>query len=182
MYKLGIPAGTEWVEHIHPASYQLQAIEGGTRLFAGVPGGEPAIFRQLVASLTPPFFLLYILHTPRGEGEPGRYQSPAIDIDTFNGFMDEFGSFLSKDARFDIWAHSPAENATVVWDRHNEVFGYGPLPRFELVLKGLGFSEGGGASVVAHQHCYHEAFDAQAARLLTTFDWSRSPLQEQDEQ
>jgi hypothetical protein len=183
MHKLGHLDGGEWVAHSHAAVYQLPgAPDESQRVVAGVPGGDPEVFGRLVESLASPFHLLYVLHTPRGEGPAGRYQSPAIDGAEFRQFLAKFSGYLSGDARFDLWAHSPAENATVVWDRHNQVFAYGPLSRYELVLKGLGFAHGRVCVPSPHQHFYRAEFDSAAALVLEAFDWSHTPLREGDEQ
>jgi len=183
MYKLGHLVSGLWVEHAHPAVFRLPATdEESPRVVAGVPQGDPEVFARLTACLEPPYHLLYVLHTPRGEGAAGRYQSPPLGHAELRAFMAEFGAFLARDARFDLWAHSPAENATVVWDRHNQLFGYGPLDRFAAELRALGFVPGEPEVAAPHEHHYHAGFDAQAAALLRAFDWSFSPLRAEDEQ
>ncbi len=182
MFKLGHLDADKWMEHIHPATYRLPSPDSSQRIVAGVPHSDPAIFHQLVASLEPPYHLLYVLHTPRSEGESGRYQSPPISKTELEWFLTEFGEFLSLDSRFDLWAHSPAENATVIWDRHNQIFAYGPITRFEQELRSLGFVQGECCIPVPHEHHFHRVLDEQAKRLLNAFAWSRSPLQAADEQ
>jgi hypothetical protein len=183
MYKLGRLEADHWVEHSFPAVYRLpKAAERAQRLVAGVPGGDPEVFVRLVTCLEPPYYLLYVLHTPRGEGQPGRYQSPELSLSQFQAFILQFKAFLAQDARFDIWAHSPTEQATVVWDRHNQVLAYGPLARFESQLRTLGFSLGSPEVPVPHEHHYRAELDSLATELLRTFDWSYSPLQPEDEQ
>jgi hypothetical protein len=34
-----------------------------------------------------------------------------------------------------LWIHSPEAGATVVWDRHDLLYAYGPLERIGAVLK-----------------------------------------------
>jgi hypothetical protein len=183
MYKLALLESGNWVEHIYPAVYHLpESDQEIPSLVAGVPNGNPEVFGKLVESLKPPYFLLYILHTPRGEGSPGRYQSPLVSTQEFQEFMARFGPYFSGDARFDLWAYSPAEDATVVWDRHNQIFAYGPLDRFEEVLQGLGFNAGTPCIPVPHAHAYREEYDPQAALVLHAFEWSCSPLHEEDRQ
>lgn len=105
----------DWREHIYPARFALEQSSVGTpRVAASVPAGDPAVFECLVGCLEPPYFLLYVLHTPRGEGEAGRYQSPEVSREEFRAFTAHFGDYLTADARFDLWAHSPLEQATVV--------------------------------------------------------------------
>lgn len=86
--------------------------------------------------------MLYVLHTPRGEASAGRYQSPAMSRREFTSLVERFEAFLCSDSRFDLWVHSPSEHATVVLDRHNQLFAYGPLDRFTDVLLGFGYEQG----------------------------------------
>lgn len=183
MYKLGHLQDGKWNEHVHAAEYHLPiSAKDIQRVVAGVPRGNPEVFTKLVLALQHPYHLLYVLHTPRGEGQAGRYQSSPIDETELQGFLSEFGRFLAQDARFDLWAHSPSENATVVWDRHNRIFAYGPISRFEQTLLALGFTHGEPGVPAPHAHHYRAEFDLDAGRLLGAFEWSYSPLQAEDEQ
>ena len=183
VYKLGYQIEGTWIEHNHAAVFMLpENFDVSQRIVAGVPHGNPEVFLRLTETLEPPYFLLYVLHTPRGEGEPGRYQSPELSAQDLQEFFLEFGEFLSQDARFDIWAYSPAEQASVIWDRHNQIFAYGPLVRFEMALRDFGFSEGIVAIPVPHEHHYRSELDEVAGRVLRAFDWSYSPLRQEDEQ
>ena len=183
MYKLGHLVDASWTEHCYPRTFMLPASpEVSQRIVAGVPFGDPQIFLHLVAALKPPMLLLYVLHTPRGEGEPGRYQSPPLSMDEIQDFFAACGNYLSQDARFDMWAYSPSEQASVIWDRHNQIFAYGPLRRFEAELRALGFSQGIVSVPAPHEHHYHSEFDTTAKRVLRFFEWSYSPLQDEDEQ
>lgn len=183
MHKLSRCDGPEWSEHIHRAQYALPAADSDPPcLRAGIPRGDPAIFERLVTSLTPPYFVLYVLHTPRGEGEPGRYQSPELAPAEFREFIARFAPYLAGDSRFDVWAHSPGEDATVVWDRHDELFAYGPIDRYVRELQALGFVPGTVDVPVPHVHHYREELDAPAAEILGALPWHRTPLQPADEQ
>lgn len=132
--------------------------------------------------MSPPYYLLYLLHTPRGEAEPGRYQSPPLSLDELKGFLARFAAFFRADARFDLWAHSPQDDATVVWDRHNLLFGYGPVNRFAEALLSLGFTHGVPQVPVPHEHHYRSEFDHLARDVVAAFDWSVSALSPEDEQ
>jgi hypothetical protein len=182
MYKLSHFDGDQWKEHSHPPLYEIEPCGDAERIRAGVPSGESEPFERLVRAMEPPYLLLYVLHTPRGEAEPGRYQSGAITSEEFRSFMARFASYLSGDARFDIWAYSPEDAATVVWDRHNQLFAYGPLDRFTGELQSLGFSRGVSTVPDPHQHHYRPELDLQAAELLASLEWRCSPLREEDEQ
>lgn len=183
MHKLSHQSGDAWVEHSHPATFKIETTSSGSERFvAGVPAGDPTILERLVESIEPPYFLLYVLHTPRGEGQAGRYQSPSLSLSEFQSFLERYSTFLSGDARFDIWAHSPSENATVVWDRHNLIYAYGSTERFAMALRKLGFEQGTPNVTFPHQHHYRAELDADAASVLKAFEWRYSPLHPEDEQ
>jgi hypothetical protein len=183
MYKLGRLEGDRWVEHSYPPVYRLPETPDELQcLVAGVPDGNPEVFSRLVKCLKPPYELLYVLHTPRGEGEAGRYQSPELSLAQFQAFVSQFSALLTQDARFDIWARSSSDSATVVWDRHNQLFAYGPLPRFASELQLLGFSAGNPEVPVPHAHHYHDELDPLAEEVLRAFEWAYSPLRKGDEQ
>nr|WP_295943761.1 hypothetical protein [uncultured Acidovorax sp.] len=182
MHKLSYAVADGWAPHSHAAAYSVVRLEHGERVLAGIPNGESAAFVGLVSNLEPPYFLLYVLHTPRGEGEPGRYQNPALSQEEFLGFVRRFSSYLSSDARFDLWAHSAASQGTVVWDRHNQLFAYGPLAKYCSLLDELGFVHGDAAISFPHQHHYRKEFDDDAKELLGNWPWTYSPLRPEDEQ
>ena len=183
MFKLEWLNNDAWEEYSHPPVYAVAPAGGGEeRLRSTAPGSDPLVFQKLSALLTPPFLLLYVLHTPRSEGESGRYQSPEIGREELDDFLARFGDFLRDDARFDLWLHSPADQATIVWDRHNLIWGYGPVDEMVRTLRALGFHEGEPAIPSPHGHRYHADYDADARALLDSMDWSHSPLQPEDEQ
>lgn len=182
MHKLSHRPAEGWVPHSFEAIYTVAQMGEGERISAGIPSGNSSAFVRLVSCLEPPYLLLYVLHTPRGEAAAGRYQSPPIQMQDLSEFIARFGAFLCADARFDIWAHSPSERATVAWDRHNQIFAYGPLERFVLELKALGFVEGEASVSFAHAHHYRQEFDEDARELLKAFNWSYSELRAEDKQ
>lgn len=177
MYRLGHLVNGEWLAHSYPPVF-----EAGDRIVAGVPGSDPSIFARMVECMEPPYYLLYVLHSPRGEAEAGRYQSDALSLSEVKGFLAQFGAFLSGDARFDIWAHSPSDNGTVVWDRHDQLFAYGPIEQFSAALQSLGFTAGSPLVPVPHEHHYRAELDHFARDIMSSFNWSYSPLRPEDEQ
>ena len=182
MHKLSHLVGGEWVEHSFPPIFEISGQGESHRLLAGAPSGQSEPFERIALCLQPPYYLLYVLHTPRGEGEPGRYQSGQLSADECREFISKFGSYLAVDARFDLWLHSPSENATVVWDRHNHLYAYGPLARFASELRALGFAEGVLPPLGAHQHHYRSECDARAMELLSFTTWRHSALRPEDDQ
>lgn len=183
MHKLAIQRGDLWVEYSHPPEYRMEITSSGSdRIVAGVPAGDSVVIKRLTAELPAPFFLLYILHTPRGEGEPGRYQSQEIDHAGLDKFLSSYGAFLSGDARHDLWIYSPDIEATIVWDRHNLLYAYGPVDEFIQALRAMGFREGNPNVSFDHIHYYREEFDSDAKSLLSALPWAYSPLRPEDEQ
>jgi hypothetical protein len=177
MYRLGHLVNSEWRAHSYAPIFKIDE-----RIVAGVPNGDPAVIEALVECLAPPFYLLYILHTSREEGQEGRYQSPALARSEVKQFLARFGPFFSADSRFDLWVHSPSDKATVVWDRHNQLFAYGPIEQFASALYSLGFSSGSPQVPVPHEHHYRQEFDHLAKDLLVAIEWTFSPLRPEDEQ
>jgi hypothetical protein len=183
MSKLFHCVDDQWVEHSHPPIFHLHESDSGTpRVAATAPGGDPMILRSLADCLAPPFILLYVLHTSRGEGETGRYQSPDLSRAQLHGFLDHFADYLQNDSRFDLWVHSPDDRAVVVWDRHNLIWAYGPTDCFIALLRRLGFHEGSPSVDFEHEHHYRPAYDGDAKALLGAFNWHRTPLRPEDEQ
>lgn len=179
LQKLHHIVGDESSPYTHPAVYRLTP---GQSIVAGLPGGDVEVFIALIDRLDGPFHLLYVLHTPRGEAEHGRYQSSRIDKADVLRWLRRFADYLRADSRFDLWAHSPDDNATLVWDRHNRLFAYGPLDDFDAALRGRGFVEGDAIIPSPHEHHYRTVCDAEARTLIASQDWSWSPLRPEDEQ
>lgn len=183
MHKIEWQSEGEWVPHSFAPVCEIESTSLQTeRLVAGVPGGDATVVLKLVECLTPPLFVLYVLHTPRGEGNPGRYQSPSLEADTFQSFISRFSNFFAADSRFDLWVHSPSTNGTIVWDRHNLLYGYGPVECFRRTLGSLGFSDGRPNLPSPHSHHYRESFDPDGKAVLAAFPWQYSPLHPEDEQ
>lgn len=165
-------------------AYARRTTTGGTeRLVTTAPQGKATIIEALLSQLEAPFFLLYLLHTPRGgEAEAGRYTSPELSRKEVEEFLHRFATFFQADARFDLWFHSPQSQATLVWDRHNQIYAYGPLGAFEAALTALGFTEGEPELRVPHVHHYRAECDADAKAVIDAFTWRHAPLRPEDEQ
>ena len=141
-----------WVERDSPAVFCREATGGGgKRLWVTLPRDEAFLLFKLVEGLRPPFQLLYVLHTPRGEGEAGRYQSPALSRTQTEDFLRRFEVYFVADARFDLWVRSASSGDVIVWDRHNDLYVYGGLDDIAERLMQLGFQEGSPHSIGPHQ-------------------------------
>lgn len=183
MHKLAVHADDEWVPYSYPPIFTIETTSEQTRrLVTGVPGGDVVVLDKLIECLVAPFYLLYVLHTPRGEGNPGRYQSPLLQNSELRPFLSRYADFFKSDARFDLWVHSPNSNGTLVWDRHNLIYGYGPVECFITALHEIGFSEGMPHIPAPHQHFYRKECDGDAVNILSAFSWKYSPLLPEDEQ
>jgi hypothetical protein len=181
--KLGHLVGGDWLDHVHEPVYAIENRGSGpARLLAGNPKGDSQILSDLAGCMAGPYLMLYVLHTPRGEGQPGRYQSPELSQGELNGFLSDFSTFLAGDARYDLWVHSPSTGGTIVWDRHNLLYGYGPLESFVERLTKLGFIPGTPGIPSPHTHYYRQELDSEAKRFLAALQWTYSPLHPEDEQ
>ena len=182
MSKLDVLHVSEWVPWRFDGSYQLQQTKEPARLVVGPVSAHADIFLSLARALRPPFAFLYILHTPRQAPAGGRFQSPALGLAEVEAFLGQFGPFLAADSRHDLWLRSRPDSATLVWDRHDLLYAYGPLERFEDILAAKGLKPGTPSVPTPHAHNYHEAWDAQEVSILAAFNWAVSDLQEQDRQ
>jgi hypothetical protein len=182
MYKLGYLKDGEWLEHSHRPEFSLPAAGAIQRVQAAAPASDPRVFLALAECLEGPLKLLYVLHTSRGEADLGRYQSPDLSFAELQEFVAEFRSFLTADARFDLWVHSPSQGGTVVWDRHDLLHAYGPLDCYADSLRRLGFTTGNPAIPAPHSHNYHQELDPLARRLMARYPWKHSALRPEDAQ
>ncbi len=182
MHKLLHQVDGTFRPHSFPPVFDETAAGTMRRIHAGQPAGGLEAFESLVAQLEAPLLLLYVLHTPRGEAAAGRYQSREMTLEAVTAFVRRFSAFFRADSRFDLWVHSPSDQATVVLDRHNQLFAYGPLSRFAGALRALGYEQGKVAVDFPHVHQYLPEFDADATALLASLDWSRTDLRPEDEQ
>jgi hypothetical protein len=181
--KVSEQRGDTWVDRDCSPTFAKQTLNSGTeRLAIGLPRSVINTFRLLAGAMSEPFFVLYVLHTPRGEGEPGRYQSEEISHAQLDKFLERFEGFLSGDARHDVWVRSLADGDQIVWTRHNDIFAYGNLAKFIRRLGELGFTNQEPPVLGDHLHHYRPEFDAEAAGVLSAFDWYRTPLRPEDEQ
>lgn len=172
----------DWVPWRQPGTYHVERTTGPVRIVAAPGGRHVEIMLALAAALHDPFAILYVLHTPRGGSKAGRYQSPPIDRAAVNRFFASFGEFLASDGRHDIWLRSFPDEATLVWDRHDLLYAYGPIELLEGVLHSHQLTRGAVSIPSPHAHRYHQGWDEQEHAVLGAFQWIESPLQPQDEE
>jgi len=132
--KINALVGSEERRFEYGSTFSTETAGGQSRLTIGFDHIQDFCVRELATGLAGPFQLLYVLHTTRIGSELGRYESPVLAASEVQGFMDQFGPFLSQDARHDVWLRSHDDNATIVLDRHNLIYAYGPLAAFCLAV------------------------------------------------
>ncbi len=181
--KINALVGSEERRFEYGSTFSTETAGGQSRLTIGFDHIQDFCVRELATGLAGPFQLLYVLHTTRIGSELGRYESPVLAASEVQGFMDRFGPFLSQDARHDIWLRSHDDNATIVLDRHNLIYAYGPLAAFETVLERIGAKSRGLPRVPdPHVHYYHDKWDDTEREVLATLPWTRKPLRDSDVQ
>ena len=179
--KLGIIGSSgESLAYIHPRTYVTEGLNGGgKRLRIGVHGTKT--LRALLSALDEPYWILYLHLVSRTENEAGRYQSDAPwNRDTLERFLDEYRDLLQTDGRCDLWIKSLEGPGLLVYDRHEIVFAYGDLHRFQMILDVEGYTPGEVTIPFPHQHPYRSVNDAAQRRLFAAFEWTRYPLAEAD--
>jgi hypothetical protein len=127
--------------------------------------------------------LLYVLVVPRGNAESGRYQSPEPQTGTaVRSFLTEFSKFFESDGRHNLWIASKSGSEMLIYDRHNVIYAYGPLTAWTQALAADGFNEVPDVRFPSpHSHHYHQRLDLEQDRLITYYDWHRTPSKESDE-
>jgi hypothetical protein len=163
--KLASLKGDMWCPHEHPRSFALEKTVGPARLRVGVQRDSLEPVDLLLPLLREPLLLLYVLHTPRGGSPSGRYQSGPLTQKAVASFLESHRSYLTRDGRHDLWIAS-REGSQLVWDRHDLLYAYGPLERFEATLLSVGYQPGPVDVPSPHRHSYHSEFDGEEEALL----------------
>lgn len=175
--------GELWLAHDYGKVYAIEKTrDGNKRLCIAVSYDGSQVLRTLSRTLKEPFFLLYVLVIFRGGGQDGRYQSGELSHEDLDAMFARYSEFWDSDSRHSIWLRSEADNATLVYDRHNLIYAYGPLERFELVLETFGYTAAPKVPLsFRHQHSYYAEFDSLEQELTSRFADRRSELHPGDE-
>ena len=179
--KFASKQGGQWLAHDFGKVYAHEQTSSSPRLCIAAPFGGTALLRELTLAVAEPFLLLYVLVVPRGRSQPGRYQSDELSRAELDILFEQFGEFWDKDGRHNIWVRS-SDDGMLVYDRHNLIWAYGPLDRFEAHLQELSYRSTALLSLdFVHQHSYHQEFDDLERELTARFGDKRSDLREGDE-
>jgi hypothetical protein len=176
-------AGEKDASHQYHNVFERQRLaDRQERLRIGPSRGHVDLMVELVECLPEPLRLLYILIEPHGDRHrPGRYEAASgMSFEETEAFLREFGDFLQSDGRHHLWVASPG-HGTVIYDRHDMLYAYGPLDRFVSVLRANGLHEGPLVIPVPHRHGHHSEFDEAETRLLSRLQWIQSPLRDGDD-
>lgn len=162
-------------------TWTLQQHSDLERLIISPSDNNVNILLELSQCLPEPFGILYILLVPRVTENTGRFQNPSpSNRDEMESFILHFSEFIEKDGRHELWLISLPISATLVYDRHNVIYAYGPISDFIDILKKKGFTEGKFESIPTHTHYYHSEFDKKELELMSYWDWIYFPLKESD--
>lgn len=175
--------GQLWLAHDYGKVYAIETTAGGNKpLCIAVSEDGSQTLQTLSRSLNGPFFLLYVLVVFRGGGQAGRYQSDELSHEALAAMFARYGEFWDSDGRHSIWLRSETDDATLVYDRHNLIYAYGPLARFESVLETLGYVATSKVSLLfEHEHRYYPEFDGLEQELTVSLASRRSDLHPGDE-
>jgi hypothetical protein len=124
--------------------------------------------------------VLYVLHTSRTGARLARYESPVLEPDELRTFLARYGDFIAQDSRHDLWVAARGGAGTIVWDRHDLVYAYGPLDAYVSILEQGGLREGWPNTNLSHAHYYHAEWDDTERSILREFEWIVSPLHPED--
>lgn len=120
------------IPHHYADTWTREATSGPDRIIIGALSSQTQLMSRLADVVAEPLLILYVLTVPRSENEPGPYP---LEREARREFLTSFAEFLERDGRHDFWLASPDGSATLVYDKHNVLYGYGPLDAFERVLE-----------------------------------------------
>jgi hypothetical protein len=172
--KLFVPGSVE--PYRHPKVWLREDAEGRARLRIGAGAGAGAmeLVRALAAELHAPLTLLVVMRVPRVVDEPGRWESIEITHAELDLFAERFGELFEDDARAQLWVGEARGDNLLVLDEHDLIYAYGPLHRFEQVLRERGYAPGDPAVPVPHEHRYQQQFDGLERDLRRRWAWHRT--------
>lgn len=165
-----------------PDAFDYQQAAGGRRIAATTSRSYIDLLAGLGSCLPGPHFCLYVLCVSRTDRVPGRYQSPGLDLGDLAAFLATFRDFFEQDARHNLWIGCQASRAQIVYDRHNVVYAYGPLGRFDAYLRSHEYQQTPIVLPDPHIHHYWEDLDPMEDRLFRYLAWTYHPLQGSQDQ
>src|SRR4051812_26533815 len=179
--KLGVILDDVEVRAIRLDRYELFVYQNGTpSLRVQSSGSMTDMVIRLSERMQGPWYVLYVLLTPRGDHEPGRYQGIEIEnhVDLAI-FLAKYRDYFDGDGRHHLWVGSAVNGDLVVYDHHDIIIAYGPIHSYLSLLGGFSSHPipGGGA----HTPHYNPEFDAAEDAILKEWPWQHYPLQDSDD-
>jgi hypothetical protein len=167
LFAVGDPA-----PYRHPAVWAREPVDDRERLRIGSGIGTLDLFQWLASVLSEPLFLLVVMRVPQVV-EAGRWESVAVTHAELGRFLGKYGMLFEEDARAQLWVGELDGAGMLVLDEHDLVYAYGPLLRFEQVLRDQGYVPGDPRVPVPHEHRYHRGFNELETDLKRLWAWSR---------
>ena len=125
----------------HPAVWLREPTEERERLRIGAGIGTLSLFHALAAILREPLFLVVVMRVPRVV-EAGRWESIPLTHPELERFTSRYGELFEEDARAQLWVGEIDGVGLLVLDEHDLIYAYGPLHKFEQVLRERGYADG----------------------------------------
>ena len=137
---------------------------------------------ELVERIPEPLRLLYVLVVSRGREQSGRYEAASgMSFDDTEILRRSSVTSFSPMGGIISGSTSPGFG-TIVYDRHDVLYTYGPLDRFVEVLKANGLKEGKVRTPRPHTGTgLYPEFDESQSRVLSRFQWIHSRLHPGDD-
>lgn len=182
MFKLGFYTNDELQEYYYSNIYNVEQNSNYKRLVIGLNKRHIDTILDFTSVLSEPFYLLYVLHTPRTGNESGRYQSGAFAFEEISKLLNQFKNFFENDARHDMWIHSPKTNTTIVYDRHNCIYLYGFTKEHMHIIEKKDLKKEPVNIPIPHVHNYNTEYDSAESKFLNEYQWNITPLHDEDRQ
>ena len=169
----------------HPDVWDRESVEGTARLVIGAASEQIDLLIELSRCLPEPLDLLYVLVSPRGDHEPGRYEAPqSLGRNEVEAFLRRFRAAFEQDGRHHVWIQTTSdagEDGLLVYDENNLIYAYGPLDAFEAILRRRGLRHGTVQLPVPHRVRFHGHFDRDEDAIVAEWAWKRFPLDEEQD-
>jgi hypothetical protein len=179
--KFGGPDLDSSVEFTYPNVWQRQERDGRSRLLIGAREREIPLMLELCRDFEGAFGVLYVLVASRCGHDDARYQSPEpVEFETLELFLYSFQEFFEQDGRHHLWVVSTEGEGQLIFDRHNLIYAYGDVDRYESRLRSAGFRPGPVAIPTPHVHGYHAEFDRTEDEVMSYWPWKKFPLEPDD--
>ena len=182
MFKLGYYSNNKLQKYHYSNLYNIEQPSNYERLVIGLENDHINTMMDLFSVLEEPFYILYVLHTPRAGSELGRYQSGPLTCEKTSALLNQFKDFLENDSRHDIWIYSPKTETTIIYDRHDLIYLYGFKEEHLHIIEEKGLKKERVKIPIPHVHNYNVEYDSNETELIKKYHWRRMPLQDEDYQ